>query len=280
MPASRCDFRDADDPMTRHLTHGNQMPYGARAPSIRIYTLRLDIPYAEILDSFAVLSTDEQQRAARFRRPVDCHRFIVTRAHLRRLLATELNSDPRKIALATGTYGKPCLGGEFAVSGLQFNVSHSEAIAVIALAYGGPIGVDVEMVRSLPDMDALVEQNFSHREREEYAQVPSDLQPIAFFNCWTRKEALVKAWGCGLHYPLDQFDVSLVPQQPARLHRLAGKIGTDCGWQVHELTPIPGAIAAVAVQSSSTDSDALPELRSALSLPTEEEEISAWPQLI
>ena len=246
--------------MTRYLAHSRtlSMPIndvsGATPAAIWVHILRLDVSPDEIHELFRVLSPAERQRAMRFRHLIDRRRFIAVRASLRQLVAAELDMDPREPAIEVGTYGKPRLTGECALSGLQFNVSHSGDVAVIVLTHDRQVGVDVEVVRSLPDMDALVEQNFSQREREEYAELPSDMHTVAFFNCWTRKEALIKAWGYGLSYPLDQFDVSLRPQEPARIHRLADVDGEHCGWEIHDFAPLPDTIAAIAVQSHSNTS--------------------------
>ena len=241
--------------MTRYLAHSRtlSMPIndvsGATPAAIWVHILRLDVSPDEIHELFRVLSHAERQRAMRFRHLIDRRRFIAVRASLRQLVAAELDMDPREPAIEVGTYGKPRLTGECALSGLQFNVSHSGDVAVIVLTRSRHVGVDVEVVRPLADMDVLVEQNFSRREREEYAELHSDMRTIAFFNCWTRKEALIKAWGYGLSYPLDQFDVSLKPHEPARIHRLADVKGEHSGWEIHAFAPLPGTVAAIAVQS-------------------------------
>jgi 4'-phosphopantetheinyl transferase len=190
----------------------------------------------------------------RFRHDVDRRRFVITRGSLRRLLGAALETSARAISIDTTAYGKPVLTGQCATSNIQFNVSHSGDLAVIVVTRDRRIGVDAEVLRSLPDMNDLVEQNFSPREREEYAQLPLHLQQLGFFNGWTRKEALVKAWGYGLHFPLDQFDVSLTPRKPAQIYRLGSVPGGQCGWQLYDFVPLPGAIAAIAMEQPSPGS--------------------------
>jgi 4'-phosphopantetheinyl transferase len=133
---------------------------------------------------------------------------------------------------------------------LHFNVSHSSNLAVIGLSRGSEIGVDVEALQHLKDADDLAQQCFSPREREDYASAPPDEKILAFFNCWTRKEALVKALGRGLSYPLHNFDVSLLPGEPAQLRRLGDKSGVDCGWQLQSFCPAAGFVAALAIKGS------------------------------
>jgi len=221
--------------------------------AVRVHVQRLDVS-ADIREFDPVLSDDERRRAMRFHHDVDRRRFVITRASLRHLLGAALEAAPRTISIDTTGYGRPVLAGRHATSNIQFNVSHSGDLAVIAITHDRRIGVDVEVLRSLPDMNDLVDQNFSPREREEYAQLPLHMQQRGFFNCWTRKEALVKAWGCGLHYPLDQFDVSLTPGKPAQLYRLGSVPGGQCGWQLYDFVPLPGAIAAIGMEQDSPGS--------------------------
>jgi 4'-phosphopantetheinyl transferase len=196
-----------------------------------------------------LLSGDERERAGRFVFDRDRCRYIVARARLRQLLAARLGIAPAAVEFSYGARGKPALAPRFAGSGLHFNLSHAGALAVYALAAGAEIGVDVEEVRALPDADDIAARFFSRHENERYLALDPLARPQGFFNCWTRKEAFIKALGDGLYYPLDTFDVSLAPGEPARILRVADTPGERCGWVLESFAPRPGFVAALVVRS-------------------------------
>ena len=192
-----------------------------------IVVVRLDT----ISASAAMLSESERQRASRFTFERDRKRFVAARATLRRLLATRLGVRPEEIELVYGKYGKPALGGRFAGSELRFNVSHCDDLAVYAFASGREVGVDVEAVRWFADADDVAARFFSQTENDAYASLDSLDKPSGFFNCWTRKEAFIKAIGDGLNHPLQSFDARRIS-----------------GWEIESFVPAPGFIAAVATE--------------------------------
>jgi 4'-phosphopantetheinyl transferase len=163
------------------------------------------------------LSVDEIERASRFRFERDRLHFTVARGILRRMLGTLLEIDASRVRFRYSGYGKPSLSGEFDSSRLKFNISHSGGRLLMAFAIGRDIGVDIEHIR--PDFASydIAERFFSASEVQRLRSLPSALLTEAFFNCWTRKEAYIKAIGEGLSCPLDKFDVSLAPGEPARL---------------------------------------------------------------
>lgn len=118
-------------------------------------------------------------------------------------------------------------------------------MAVYAFARGREIGVDVEALRALPDADDVAARFFSPREYDAYRSLEPRLRPLGFFNCWTRKEAFIKALGDGLYYPLARFDVSLAPDDPARILRVGTTPGERCGWCIETFSPAAGFVAAV-----------------------------------
>ena len=187
-----------------------------------------------------LLSSSERQRAARFKLERDRRRFIVARATLRRLLAQRLAARPEAIEITYGAHGKPALA-----QGLRFNVSHCDDLAVYAFSESREVGIDVEAVRELDDADDLAEHFFSRGENEAYRGLAAHERPLGFFNCWTRKEAFVKALGEGLSHPLDGFDVSLAPREAAKILRVAQRPGDECGWRLESFRPAPGFVAAV-----------------------------------
>jgi 4'-phosphopantetheinyl transferase len=90
---------------------------------------------------------------------------------------------------------------------------------------------------------------------------------MGFFNCWTRKEAFLKALGDGLHYPLDAFEVSLAPGEPARILRVAETPGEDCGWCLESFIPAPGYVGALVTRTANTAAPAVRAVWSARALP-------------
>ena len=221
--------------------------------SVEVVPVRLDAELAAAGELARCLSDDERLRASRFVFERDRSRFIVGRARLRHLLAMRLGVRPAAVEFAYGARGKPRLSDRFAGAEMRFNVSHCAGIAVYAFAGGREIGVDAEAVRALDDADEIAARFFSVRENEAYLALESRDRPLGFFSCWTRKEAFVKALGDGLHYPLDRFDVSLAPEEPARILRVEDTPGEQCGWTLHSFTPGPGLAGAVVVQQAPCD---------------------------
>jgi 4'-phosphopantetheinyl transferase len=144
------------------------------------------------------LSQAERSRAARFRFDRDRRRFIVARARLRQLLAERLDLPPESIEFVYAREGKPALAERFARSGWRFNLSHCGELAVYAFSRAGEVGIDVEAVHAIAEADAIAARVFSRREHEAYRGFAPTERPLAFFRCWTRKEAFVKALGEGL----------------------------------------------------------------------------------
>jgi 4'-phosphopantetheinyl transferase len=178
------------------------------------------------------LSQAERSRAARFRFDRERRRFIVARARLRELLAERLDVPPESIEFVYAREGKPALAKRFARSGWRFNLSHCGELALYAFSRAGEVGVDVEAVHAIAEADAIAARVFSRREHEAYRALAPTERPLAFFRCWTRKEAFVKALGDGLAVPLERLDASAPP----------------CGWSIESFSPEAGFIGAVAVQ--------------------------------
>lgn len=208
--------------------------------------LDLDVPY--IQDLYATLSADEQERSARFHFQRDQNRFIVARGTLRAILGRYLNVHPRQLAFQYGPYGKPSLTSESSDGKLFFNLAHSQRLGLFAISYGREVGVDIEYVRNDLEDDKIAERFFSPREVATLKQVPPNRRKEAFFNCWTRKEAYIKARGEGLSLPLEKFDVSLVPGEPAMLMNTQDDELEAKRWSLAELMPGPGYVAAIAVR--------------------------------
>ena len=214
---------------------------------VHVWLVRLEGQDLNLEDLRETLSKDEQTKANRFRFKRHRRRYVVCRGILRKLIGGYLQKDPSHIRFRYETKGKPVLekgSGE----GLQFNLSHSEEVALLALTRHREIGVDVEFLRPLSDANQIAERFFSPHERADLRSLASGDQIAAFFNCWTRKEAYLKARGEGITRALDQFCVSLVPQEPARLLRVQWDTREVDRWSMLSLQPTPGYIAALVVE--------------------------------
>lgn len=182
---------------------------------VQIWAASLDVDQAAASECAACLSADELVRASRFVAPHDRTRFIVGRAFLRHALAARLGMRPDALRFRYSSRGKPALES---ATGLQFNLAHSAGLAVCAFVDGGAeVGVDVERIKPMGDADAVARAVFSPAERARYETLAGEARLRAFFEAWTRKEAFLKALGCGLARPLASFDVAFGPGEPARL---------------------------------------------------------------
>lgn len=166
-----------------------------------------------------LLDQDERARAARFHFEQHRRRFVLSRGFLRILLGRYLQMEPERVRFTYGPYGKPSLLDEHGASRLRFNASHSHELAVYAFVQEHEIGVDVEYVKEDFATEDIGRHFFSADEVETLTGLPAAERTAAFFRCWTRKEAYIKALGSGLSHPLDEFDVTLAPGAPAALLR-------------------------------------------------------------
>lgn len=210
-----------------------------------IWRVILDLPTDSTELLALSLSVDESRRAARFHFPADRDRFIIAHAGLRDILSRYLHCEPHQIDFSTRRYGKPALLSD---TGINFNLSHSGGYALIAVASERKIGIDVERIRQEMELESLARRYFSQREVSELMALPPQQRTPAFFNCWTRKEAYIKAHGLGLSLPLDSFDVSLAPGEPVILRATRPNPQEALRWTLKHLEVDPGYSAALAVE--------------------------------
>jgi 4'-phosphopantetheinyl transferase len=212
----------------------------------QVHVWRLEVEEAARRRGLALttLASDERARARAFSFAADRDRFVVARAALRSLLAAYLDLDPRRLRLGSGPLGKPILLED---GPIRFNVSHSDNLVLVAVAREREVGIDVERIRENTALEEIAIRNFSPAEVRALLSRPPEQRTSAFFSCWTRKEAYLKARGAGLHYPLDQFDVSLAPE-PAALCEDRVAPGDAARWSLRDLAVAPGYAAALAVE--------------------------------
>ncbi|NOZ57755.1 MAG: 4'-phosphopantetheinyl transferase superfamily protein [Calditrichaeota bacterium] len=214
--------------------------------AVHVWRVLLDVPESVVGIFFRFLSDDERKRAFRFHFDRDRRRFSVARGALRQILGAYLALEPSAIRFGYSDHGKPFLAGPDTGLDLRFNVSHSDDVALVAVTQGREVGIDVEKLR--PEFAGLeiAERFFSPAEVDALRSLPLELQSRGFFNCWTRKEAFVKATGKGLSFPLRAFDVTLVPGEAPKLLRVEGD--DPSRWTVLEVVPEPGFAGALVVE--------------------------------
>ncbi|MCC5597695.1 4'-phosphopantetheinyl transferase HetI [Nostoc favosum] len=208
---------------------------------IHLWRIELDQPEPQLQNLAATLSSDEITRAERFYFQEHRQRFIAGRGILRTILGRYLGIQPLQVEFNYQHRGKPVLADTFADSGLAFNLSHSQRLGLCAVNCTRQIGVDLEYIRPMSDLEALAKRFFLPREYEMLRSLSANQQQEVFFRYWTCKEAYLKATGDGLAQ-LEQIEVSLTPTQPAKL-----RITED--WSLFELVPANNYVAAVAVEN-------------------------------
>jgi 4'-phosphopantetheinyl transferase len=215
---------------------------------VHVWCASLDVAKLHIESLQKTLSADELRRAECFYFRKDYEHFIVARGLLRFILSRYLDIEPSQLRFRYNPYGKPALANTAYEDALCFNLSHSHGLAIYAVTRGREIGIDLERIQPDLPYEEIAEQFFSLEENRVLRALPAKMKREAFFSCWTRKEAYLKAKGDGLSFPLDQFDVSLTPGEPAMLLNTRGAPQEASRWSLHELTPTYGYIAALAIE--------------------------------
>jgi 4'-phosphopantetheinyl transferase len=215
---------------------------------VHVWRASLDEPPSQRGGFLRTLAADEQTRAERFYFQRDRERFITAHGVLRAILGFYSNRAPERLSFCYSSHGKPALAWESPGDALRFNMSHSDGVALYAIARGREVGIDLELIRDDLEVEQIAERFFSHPEIATLRALPKHFQRYAFFLCWTRKEAYIKARGEGLSLPLDQFDVSLIPGEPAELLSTQPNPDEALRWSLQELTLAAGYVAALAVE--------------------------------
>ena len=217
-----------------------------RDGEVHVWTLRLDLDRAAQDRLEPLLSAEEVARARRFVHQTDRRRYVCAHGLLRLVLSKYLNLQPEEVAFETGAGGKPRLAGP----GPRFNLAHAEDVGVVAVTAYREVGIDVERIRDVGDVGRLAESCFSPAEQAALGAVAAPFRLRSFFAGWTRKEAFLKALGTGLMRPLDSFDVTLTPGEPARLLRVQGAPKAATTYALRALRPAPGYAGAVAADGA------------------------------
>lgn len=208
----------------------------------------LDVPPEKLLELRALLHADELARADRFLQPHHRAHSAAARGYLRILLGRYLEVAPRSVELQFNPFGKPSLAGALVAHGLRFNVSHSHGLALFAFTRRREVGVDIEKIRPEFATSEIAARFFSAAESARLRTLAPDQQPRAFFECWTRKEAYIKARGDGLSRRLDSFEVAFGPGVAPAILAASDEPNAAVRWVMYDLQPPEGYCGALIVE--------------------------------
>lgn len=217
-----------------------------------VHVWRIDLtPTSDGIQQYrSLLSPDEVQRADRFHFEQDRWRFTVARTAIRQILGCYLNLPAAELRFCYGPKGKPELAGGLEQCGIKFNLSHSSDLALLAIASGLAVGVDIEWVKPEFATEEIAERFFSATEVQTLRALPNTQRAEAFFFCWTRKEAYLKALGDGLSVPLDSFAVAFAPGSSAALLHVKANPAEVERWSMYNVEVGKGYKAALIVEGN------------------------------
>jgi 4'-phosphopantetheinyl transferase len=217
--------------------------------TIHVWRISLTQPGHVYKSLTGLLSSAEQERAARFKFDQHHQRFVVAHAALRSILSQYLKTTPLNLQFVNGLNGKPKLAEEFARSDVRFNLSHSFDLALLAVTRGREIGIDVELVKEDYAFDDVAVRFFTAQELAAFRALPVHLQRQGFFKCWTSKEAFLKAKGTGLSGKLDEVEITLSSEQRVLIN------ASVPGWTLSELNPGNNYEAALVIEGGAVPID-------------------------
>jgi 4'-phosphopantetheinyl transferase len=219
-----------------------------RGDQVHVWRVPLEFSPAGVNRLSQFLSKDEGDRAGRFHFDSDRNHFIVARAWLRIIIGYYLRVEPAELRFDYSSYGKPSLSKPFPeITRLNFNLAHSGELAVLGMTLRRQIGIDLERISGKVAHEEIARRFFSSSEIACLSSLPQAARPRAFFNCWTRKEAFIKAKGMGLSLDLDQFDVTLDDEDAALLRTRWDQSEAE-QWSLRALNVGSGYVAAVAAE--------------------------------
>ncbi len=212
---------------------------------IHVWKANLTISVSQRAFFWRFLSEDEQVKAKRFYFEKDRFNYIAGRGILRSLIGIYTQQKPNEIQFSYTEFGKPSLSNN---TQLCFNVSHSGNTILLAFTQKNSIGVDIEKINDTIDFQTIAKRFFSKKEAQIVLNLPHKERTIAFYKCWTRKEAFIKGHGQGLGLPLDQFEVSILDKKPVVLHSIQWAPETVKNWHLYSFEPDEENMAALIIK--------------------------------
>lgn len=209
-----------------------------------LWRMGLDLPQEQVERLAGLLSSDEQAQAGKFVFEQDRRRYLIAHAAMRLILGAYLKADPLQIRFSRSMTGKPYLP----TGDLSFNLSHSGDLAVLAVAKEREVGVDVEQIRPLPDLEDLMQEIFTAQELKKLHKLNKEERTIAFFRGWTRKEAYLKGRGLGLSTSSREVEVSMLPDETPRLIHVEGEPEEIERWRLIEANIQKQYICTISVE--------------------------------
>ena len=215
---------------------------------VHVWHASLEQPPEVARELETVLTEEDQKRAGRFRYPAHRRSFIASRGILRILIHRYTGIRPDQISFNYNMAGKPYLAGPASISGLSFNLSHAGLLVLFAFSRGRQVGVDVECIRPIEEMDRIASWNFSPGEYRIFQRLPEESKLQAFYNCWSRKEAFLKAVGDGLSFPLHEIEVFFGNQYPDTVQGISWGEEAAQQWSMHDIEIPDGYAASLVVE--------------------------------
>jgi 4'-phosphopantetheinyl transferase len=217
---------------------------------IQLWAARLDVADIEVERHYALLDSRERVRVERLRRDIDKRHYIVSHGILREILGREAETLPAEVEFSYGPFGKPYIG-EPGPDRIEFNMSDSNAMLLVAVARGLAVGVDIEMHRPM-DFLKFARRFFTPAEADALEALPEPLREVAFFRTWTCKEAYVKGWGYGIQRNVGKFEVSVAGDR-SRLICCSFDESSPDRWSLVDIDAIPGFSATVAIEMAGVE---------------------------
>lgn len=219
-----------------------------RENDVHIWSISFSDVLTHIQEFYKTLDSTERIRAGRYHLPKERARFIGCRGMLRSLLGNYLKIDAAQVNFSYGLHGKPLLKNTCGEKRLHFNLAYSNDLILAAFTLDSEIGVDLEYVEEIPELNWAINTFFSENECAVFQTLPVSQWTDAFYHCWTRKEAFIKAIGNDRIFPSTTFDVSFAPGEPAQLLQIAGNSEEPSHWEIQSLTPALNYVGAIAVR--------------------------------
>lgn len=215
---------------------------------IHIWKASLDYNAAIVNSVIGFLSADEVERANRFYFKEDRRQFVVRRGILKQIITKYLDIDPKDLLFGYNSFGKPFIHTDFQQYNLKFNMSYSKNMALYAISYEKEVGIDIEYLQKHIEFQQIIDRFFSQKEIEYIQKINSDQRKEEFFKIWTRKEAILKALGKGLSFPLQMVDVPINRSEFKFRFDNDGDHGKESLWHVRDLLPANNYIGSIAIE--------------------------------